>query len=420
MITRLEYSKKSSKEVFNFIDKLDAMSAEIPASVLEIIENVRKNGDDALIFYAEKFDNARLKGLKVQPEDIKKAYKLIDKSVIPSIRKAIKNITDFHSLQRKNIKDYVYKNTGYTIKQKYIPVDSAGIYIPGGQAPLFSTVLMACIPALCAEVKNINIISPPKYNGEVNPYVLVAADMLEIRNIYRSGGAQAIAAFAYGTKTVPKVNKIVGPGNIYSTAAKKHLFGIIGIESINGPSEITIIADDTAKPEFVLYDMLAQAEHVNGHSMLVTTSEKLAAYIESELKKKEAGLKITALIVKVKSLEDAAHIANMKGPEHLTVVTGRNPEIIDLISNAPAIFEGNYSPVAFGDYMAGANHILPTNGTSKFFSALSVLDFLKHTHIVKCSKLAMEKFGPAAEQMAATETLINHKKSMAIRRGIKA
>jgi len=235
--------------------------------------------------------------------------------------------------------------------------------------------------------------------------------------MYRAGGAQSVAALGFGTKSIPKVNKVVGPGNIYSTAAKKQLFGTIGIDSINGPSEVTVIADETAKPEFVLYDLLAQAEHINGHSVLITTSVKLADFIEIRLKLKEAeGMQINTAIVVVGSLPDAVDIANEKGPEHLTVCTKASSKVIDKITNAPAIFEGNYSPVAFGDYMAGANHILPTNGTSKFFSGLSVLDFLKHTHIVKASKKTFAALGKDAELMAATETLNFHAKSMEARR----
>ncbi len=416
MIKRLKFDKKNPSEVISYLAKLDAFSSDVPPSVYEIINDVKKRGDAALFEYAEKFDKAKLKSLKVSPVDIKKAYSFIDKKVLPAIKKAAKNIKDFHELQIKNIKGYIYRNTGYTIKQKYIPVDSVGLHIPGGQAPLFSTVLMAGIPAIAAGVKKIVLVSPPRYNSEINPYVLVAADIIGIKEIYRCGGAQSIAALSFGTQSVPKVNKVVGPGNIYSTAAKKHLFGTIGIDSINGPSEVTVIADDTANPEFVLYDLLAQAEHINGHSVLITTSVKLADFIEARLKLKETDMNINTAIVVVSSIADAIDIANEKGPEHLTVCTKNSSKVIERITNAPAIFEGNYSPVAFGDYMAGANHILPTNGTSKFFSGLSVLDFLKHTHIVKASAAAFKAFGKEAELMASTETLDFHAKSMEARR----
>ncbi|HPI03823.1 MAG TPA: histidinol dehydrogenase [Candidatus Goldiibacteriota bacterium] len=416
MIRRFTYSAKNAAAIKEFLKKIDAFSAEVPASVIEITDAVREKGDAALIDYALKFDKAAIKSLKVAPDAVKKAYSLIDKSVIKSIKTAAKNISAFHKMQKDNIKGYVFKNEGYSIEQKYVPLDSAGIYIPGGQAPLFSTVLMAGIPAITAGVKRICIVSPPRYNFEVNPYVLAAADIIGINEIYRSGGAQAIAALAYGTKTIPKVNKVVGPGNIYSTGAKKHLFGTIGIDSINGPSEVTIIADETARPEFVLADMAAQAEHINGHSVLITVSEKLADFTQTGLKNMEKDMAVNAVIIKVKSLKEAAIIANEKAPEHLTVITKNDRAVIAMITNAPAIFAGNYSPVAFGDYVAGANHILPTNGTSKFFSGLSVLDFMKHTHIIRGTKKGMQKFGPAAEKMAETETLINHKKSIEIRR----
>ncbi|MGD0566260.1 MAG: histidinol dehydrogenase, partial [Candidatus Goldiibacteriota bacterium] len=283
---------------------------------------------------------------------------------------------------------------------------------PGGQAPLFSTVLMAGIPARVAGVKRIVVISPPRFNGDVNPYILVAADMLGITELYRIGGAQAVAALALGTKTIQKVDKIVGPGNIYSTSAKKQLFGRIGIESINGPSEVTIVADDTANPEFVKYDLLAQAEHVNGHALLITNSKKFLAIMGEKLK--DIKYDITAVLTS--NLDEAAKLVNYKAPEHLTVALKKSAEFISRVRNCPAIFEGNYTPVAFGDYMAGSNHILPTNGTARFFSGLSVLDFLKHTHIVKASREAMDKFGPDAETLAEIETLLNHKKSIMARR----
>jgi histidinol dehydrogenase len=332
------------------------------------------------------------------------------------MRQAIKNIEGYHKLQKKNLKDFIYMNYGYKIIQKYLPVESAGIYIPGGQAPLFSTVFMAAIPAKAAGVKKIVLVSPPRYKGEINPYILVAADLIGINDIYRIGGAQAIAALAYGTESIPKVDKIAGPGNIYSTMAKKYLFGTTGIDCINGPSEITIIADETANPDYVFYDLLAQAEHSNGHSLLITTSEQLAQKIENKLKENFKKIDIDIMIIYVKNIKDAIKIANYKAPEHLLIIARETNKILTNIKNAPAIFIGNDTPVAFGDYIAGANHILPTNGTSRFFSALSVLDFLKHTHIIRCSRKALKRFGPSAELMAGTEQLFNHCKSLEIRR----
>ncbi len=412
MFRQLNFTAATERKILAEIEKLNNIEMEVPASIIAIVKDVEKHGDAAVKKYTRKFDGVEAKALRVTPAEVKAAYNLVDERLFSPIKTAIKNIAGFHSLQKKNISDFVFNNNGYKITQKYLPLESAGIYIPGGQAPLFSTVLMAGIPALIAGVKRIALISPPRYNGDINPYILVAADLIGIKEIYRAGGAQGIAALAYGTKTIKKVDKICGPGNIYSTMAKKYIFGRAGIDSLNGPSEITIIADDSANAEFVSRDLLAQAEHVNGHAMLITTSKKLSAEIKRKIGNAEYS--ITAVIVK--NMEQAVKLANFKAPEHL-LISAKNPQkIIKGITSAPAIFIGNYTPVAFGDYMAGANHILPTNGTSRFFSGLSVLDFLKHTHIVEATREAMDKFGPDAEMLAEIETLVAHKKSMMARR----
>ncbi len=416
MIKIINYNSKTINYIFRHIDSINKMDLSVQPDIIKIIMDVIKNKDKAIKKYEKKFDNVNITDLKVKHNIINKAYDLIDKKLLPAMKTAIKNIEAYHKLQKKNLKDFVYTNTGYKIKQIYLPVDSAGIYIPGGQAPLFSTVFMAVIPAKVAGVKKIVLVSPPRYNGEINPYILVAADMVGIKDIYRVGGAQAIAALAYGTKSIPKVDKIAGPGNIYSTMAKKYLFGNAGIDCINGPSEITIIADETANPDYIFYDLLAQAEHSNGHSLLITTSKHIARTIESKLKKNFKQNEINIMIIYIKNIKNAIDIANYKAPEHLLIIAKNTGKILKFIKNAPAIFIGNNTPVAFGDYIAGSNHILPTNGTSRFFSALSVLDFLKHTHIVQCTKNAIKKFGPFAELMAETEKLYNHGKSLKIRR----
>jgi histidinol dehydrogenase len=416
MIKKVVFGAKNEKEVLAHIDALNSFNLAVDKNVVAIIKDVEKKGDAALRKYERIYDKARIKTFRVPEKDIKKAYKKIDKSVLPAIRCAAANIRAYHAMQRKNIKDFTYRNDGYKITQKYLPVGSAGIYIPGGHSPLFSTVLMAGIPALEAGVKRICITTPPTWHGDVSPYVLVAADMIGIKEIYRVGGTMAIAALALGTHSVPKVDKIAGPGNIYSTMAKKHLFGRVGIDALNGPSEITVIADDSADTEFVFYDLLAQAEHVNGHSLLITTSDKLALKIANMLKSKEKRMVINVTIIKVKNLADAVRLANYKGPEHLLVVVKNPDAVISKITTSPAIFSGNYTPVAFGDYIAGSNHILPTNGTSRFFSGLSVLDFLKHTHIVECTKKGIEMFGPHVEKMAEKEKLMNHRLNVTIRR----
>ncbi|MCX8094101.1 MAG: histidinol dehydrogenase [Candidatus Goldbacteria bacterium] len=416
MIKRLNYNSKIKDVIYKYIDSINKTELSVTNDIIKIINDVRINKDKALKKYEQKFDGVVINDFKVKPGVIKKAYSLIDKKVLPAMKVAIKNIEAYHKLQKNNLKDFIYKNYGYTIQQKYIPLNTVGIYIPGGQVPLFSTVFMASIPAKVAGVKSIILVSPPRYKGEINPYILVAADMIGIKEIYKIGGAQAIAALAYGTETIPRVDKIVGPGNIYSTMAKKYLFGTVGIDCINGPSEITIIADETANLDYIFYDLLAQAEHSNGHSLLITLSEKLASEIEKRLKNNFRNNDIDIMIIYVKNIKDGIDIINYKAPEHLLIVT-RNPnKILKEIKNAPAIFIGNDTPVAFGDYIAGSNHILPTNGTGRFFSALSVLDFLKHTHIVKCTKNAIKKLGNFIELMADKEGLYNHSKSVKVRR----
>lgn len=416
MLKRINYNDKTSKYVFEHIDSINRTDLLVPSDIIGIIKDVQKNKDKALIKYEKKFDDVEIKDFKVKPDIIKRAYSLIDKSILPSMKMAMKNIEKFYTLQKKNIKGFVFTNIGYTITQKYMPLDSVGIYVPGGQVPLFSTVFMATIPAKVTGVKDIVVVSPPRYNGEINPYILVAADLVGIKNIYRVGGAQSIAALAFGTESIPKVDKIVGPGNIYSTMAKKYLFGTVGIDFINGPSEVTIIADETANPDFIFYDLAAQAEHSNGHSLLITTSKQTASLVEKKLRRDFKQNEIDIVIIYVKKISDAVTIANYKAPEHLMIIAKNSKKILNGIKNAPAIFIGNETPVAFGDYIAGVNHILPTNGTSRFSSGLSVLDFLKHVHIVKCTKRAIKKFGPFAEKMAKKEKLYNHCKSIEIRR----
>jgi len=416
MFKKFVMNKGNVEKTKKYIDWMNKTDLTVTPAIAAVMEDVRAHGDGAVMKYTKKFDNCEPDGLKVPAAAIKRAYSLIDKSLIPSLRMAISNITKFHIMQKKNIKNYIFRNTGYKITQKYMPLESAGIYIPGGQTPLFSTVLMAGIPAKIAGVPDICIISPPRTDGEVNPYVLVAADMIGIKDIYRAGGAQAIAALAYGTKSIPRVDKITGPGNIYSTMAKKYVFGTVGIDALNGPSEITIIADSSANPDFIACDLLAQAEHINGHSLLITDSLKLAGKVKKALKNIGKNTKVNVAVIVVRSIAEAIDLANYKAPEHLSVMTRNAAKVIKMIKHAPAIFSGNYSPVAFGDYIAGANHILPTNGTARFFSGLSVLDYLKHTHIVEGTPAGIRKFGPAAEKMALTEMLEHHANSIEARR----
>ncbi len=417
MLKKFFCSEKNLKKIYKEIDKMNDFNIEISQNVIKIIRDIKKDGDKAIKIYTKKFDKVNIENLKVTDKDIKNAYKKIDKKILPAIKVAIKNVKRFHLIQLQNLKGFVFENDGYKIVQKYIPLNSVGIYIPGGQAPLFSTVIMACVPAIVAKVKRIVITSPPTCNNNINPYILVTADMLGIKEIYKVGGPMAIAALTYGTETIQKVDKVVGPGNIYSTMAKKYVFGSIGIDGLNGPSEITILTDESANPNFVLLDLLAQAEHINGHSLLITTNKTVADFITDYFINNKIDYDVTIIIVK--DLKRGVDLINYKAPEHLEIIVRKPEKIINLIKNAPAIFVGNYSAVAFGDYIAGANHILPTNGTAKFSSALSIFDFIKHTHIVFCEKKALYKYGEKVEKLAEKEGLLNHKLSIKFRRTFK-
>ena len=412
MIKTYRLSGSNRKKILSHIDSINNVNIKVPESVIRIINDVRKNGDKAVKKYTQKFDRVAVRRIKVSPSDIRKAKSKTDKKVMIAVKRAAANIRRFHLLQRKSIKDYIFRGKGYSVSQQYMPVESAGLYIPGGQAPLFSTVLMAGIPAVTAGVKDIAVVSPPSFGGDINPYIIAAADMIGIKNIYRAGGAQAVAALAYGTKTIPAVDKIAGPGNIYSTMAKKYLYGRVGIDCINGPSEITIIADSSASPAFIACDLMAQAEHTRGHALLLTDSEKLAGKVKKILKNK-AKISVTVIIA---PLGECVELANYKAPEHLQVVSRKEKQILKKIKNAPAVFAGKYSAVAFGDYVAGSNHILPTNGTARYASALSVIDFLKHSHTVRCSKKGVKALGKTAELLSRTETLENHAASIKARR----
>ncbi len=417
MLKKFFYNKNNKGKIYAVIDKMNNFDVKVSDDIVKIVEDIKLNGDKAVKKYIKRIDKVNLKNLKVTKKEILNAYKKIDKKILPAIKTSIENVKKFHQMQIKNLKGYVYKNYEYKIIQKYIPLDSVGVYIPGGQAPLFSTVIMACVPAIIAKVGNIIITSPPTFNKGINPYILVTADILGINDIYKIGGAVAIAALTYGTKTVPKVEKIVGPGNIYTTMAKKYVFGEVGIDGLNGPSEITILADESANPNFILLDLLAQAEHINGHALFITTSLKTADFVADYFKMNNIKYNISIIIIE--NLKQGIELINYKAPEHLEIIVKNPQKIIPLIKNAPAIFTGNYSAVAFGDYMAGANHILPTNGTAKFSSALSVFDFIKHTHIVSCNKKGIQRYGEKVEALAEKEGLLYHKLSIKCRRTLK-
>lgn len=397
------------------------------AAVSEIVDNVKNKGDEALFGYAKKFDRADLNrdNIAVTKEEIEEAYTLVDPDLIRVIKKAIVNIRTYHEKQKRS-SWFDSQPNGIILGQKVTPMERVGIYVPGGKASYPSTVLMNTIPAKVAGVPNIIMATPAGADGKVNPVTLVAANEAGADIIYKVGGAQAIAALAYGTETIPKVDKIVGPGNIYVALAKKAVYGHVSIDSIAGPSEILVIADDSATPKFVAADLLSQAEHDElASSILVTTSEKLANAVAEEidaftkvLSRKEIickSLENYGYILVADTMDEVIDIANEIASEHLEIVTENAFEVMTKIKNAGAVFIGEYSSEPLGDYFAGPNHVLPTNGTAKFFSPLSVDDYVKKSSIIYYSKEALEPVADDIIKFAESESLTAHANSIKVR-----
>jgi histidinol dehydrogenase len=399
-----------SKKLENIYNRRFQRSRRVEERVRKIIEDVRLFGDDALIKYTKKFDGVKLlpRQLKVSDIEISGAYQNISPNFISSLKVVIENINRFY--RKTPRKSWRMKDSdGVILGENYLPLNKVGIYIPAGTAPLVSSVYMTVLPAKIAGVKKIVLISPPDEQGHINPHILVVADLLKVDEIYRVGGAQGIAALAYGTKTVPCVDKIVGPGNVYVSEAKRQVFGVVGIDMIAGPTELVIIANRHSDPAFVIADLKAQAEHAKGLAILITNSKSLAREVK-------AGLDASCgFIVLTKNLEQAVEIANKIAPEHLEILVKNPQKIMKGIRNAGAIFLGPYSPVAVGDYVAGPSHVLPTNGTAGFFSGLSVFDFLKSNHIISYSKKALEKVKDPLAKISGIEGLSKHLDSVKAR-----
>lgn len=396
--------------------------------VAAILDAVKEKGDEALFDFTRQFDHAELSKdtIRVTREEIEEAYERLEKPELADvIRKAIANIRTYHEKQRQ----YSWFDTtedGTILGQKITPLEKVGVYVPGGKAALSSSVLMNVLPAKVAGVDQIIMATPPGKDGKVNPGILVAANEVGVDVIYKVGGAQAIAALAYGTESIPKVDKIVGPGNIYVALAKKAVSGTVGIDSIAGPSEILVLADESANPRFVAADLLSQAEHDElASAILVTTSEELAEKVNQEIEGFTAVLSRREIIRKslenfgyillVDSLQDGIDAANEIASEHMEIVTKNPFEVMTKIRNAGAIFLGEYSSEPLGDYFAGPNHILPTNGTAKFFSAVSVDDFIKKSSIIYYSKEALEPVHKDIETFAEAEQLTAHANSIKVR-----
>ena len=408
--------KRSPNNYTGYADKVQA-----------IIDDVRERGDEALFEMTKRFDGADLNAdnIRVTQAEIDEAYTLVDASLIEVIRKAMTNIRVYHEKQRQ----YGWFDTtpdGTILGQKVTPLQSTGVYVPGGKAAYPSSVLMNVIPAKVAGVEKIVMVTPPGKDGKVNPGTLVAANESGADEIYKVGGAQAIAALAFGTASVPKVDKIVGPGNIYVALAKKAVYGYVSIDSIAGPSEILVLADESANPRFVAADLLSQAEHDEmASAILVTTSEELAKKVSEEVDRFVAVLSRKEIIQKsldqygyilvADSLDAAIHTVNEIASEHLELVTKNPFEVMTKIRNAGAIFIGEYSSEPLGDYFAGPNHVLPTNGTAKFFSPLGVDDFIKKSSIISYSREALEPVYKDIVQFAECEKLTAHANSIRVR-----
>ena len=403
----------------------------IVQSTEKIISDVKQKGDESVIEYTWKFDHVKLNTdeIKVSKHELNEAHSFVDCELKGAIRQALKNVNDFHMKQKEN--SWIQTGKHGTITGQIIrPLDKVGVYVPGGTAPLISTVLMNVVPAKVAGVNDVYIATPPYKDGKINPAILFAANEAGVDNIYKIGGAQAIAAFAFGTKQVPKVDKIVGPGNIYVALAKKLVFGYCDIDMIAGPSEIAIIADDSSNARFLAADLLSQAEHdIMASAILLTSSQCLAEKVCEEVERQcsylerrdiiEKSLKSYGAIIIVEKIEEAIELANKIAPEHLEICTDEPFAFLSSVKNAGAIFLGQYSSEPVGDYYAGPSHVLPTGGTARFFSPLSVDDFIKKSSIVSYSKTALYESKDDIVRLAAAEGLTAHANAIEVRCGCK-
>jgi histidinol dehydrogenase len=422
---------KNKKEIDAFLkllrERASGGSPEIEQKVREILDDVRNNGDKAVLKYTRAFDSLATSNLKIAPVEIRKYAKKAKKNVMEALETAAKRIRTFHERQKE--KSWSFSEKGNLLGQVIRPLERVGVYVPGGKASYPSTVLMNVIPAQVAEVKEIALCVPTP-QGTINPYVSAAIDLLGIKEVYRIGGAQAIGAMAYGTATIKKVDKIVGPGNIYVATAKKMVFGEVDIDMVAGPSEIIIIADDSANPAFIAADLLSQAEHDEfASSILITNSKKLAEIVNkeldrqlSQLTRKEIARKSVnnyGAIIITRDLKDAAALSNQIAPEHLEIVTAEPIQFLPMIENAGAIFLGEWTPEALGDYSAGPNHTLPTGGTAKFSSPLGVYDFIKRSSLLSFTKNGFTELAKTVKTIAMAEGLEAHGKTVRFREEYK-
>jgi histidinol dehydrogenase len=395
---------------FNSLIKRDERGKlRLQKKVAKIIEDVRAEGDNALIKYTKRFDRVDIarKDLRVTEAEISGAYQDIKPELVNTLKKIIRNIEKFYKNQTP--KSWRMRiEPGIELGEKFTPIEKVGIYVPSGTAPLASSVYMTVLPAMFAGVKKIVLISPPNKYKSIDPHVLVVANLLKVDEIYKAGGAQAIAALAFGTKTVPRVDKIVGPGNEYVTEAKRQVFGYCDIDMLAGPSEVLIIANQHANIDYIKKDLMAQAEHHKGLAVLVTPSRKVfnALHKDPDIK---------GYIIKVKNLEEAARVSNMIAPEHLQLMVKSPNRVLKNITNAGAIFLGQYTPVSIGDYVAGPSHVLPTGGTARYSSGLNLRDFVKSSHVISYSKRALSGSAAWVKELTELEKLAQHWESVRVR-----
>ncbi len=421
MIKILKYGEVSNSEIFN----RGTAATDVSGIVTDIIENVKQNGDKALFEYAEKFDKAQLTSLEVTAQEIDEAFHSVEPKFLEILKKAAENIRNFHSKQVRN-SFIISENDGIVTGQKITPIEKVGLYVPGGTAAYPSTVLMDSIPAKIAGCREIYITTPPSKDGKVNPVILAAAKIAGVDRIFKVGGAQAVAALSYGTETIPKVDKIVGPGNAFVAEAKRQVFGLVSIDMTAGPSEILVVADSTCNPEFVAADLLSQAEHDKmASAVLVCDSMELATKVSEALERQipellrseiaRTSIDNNGKIIVTDDLLKAIDIANEIAPEHLELCMDNPFDYLDKVKHAGSIFMGKYCPEALGDYYAGPNHTLPTSGTARFSSPLSVDDFTKKTQYTYYTRDALGKVADEVAFFAEKEGLTAHAKSATIR-----
>ena len=420
MIRIIDKRLSTREEIFDV--KIEVK--DVSSTVKEIINKVRLEGDAALYYYNEKFDKASLTSLRVTKEEIEDAVSQVDARFIEVLRLARDNITAFHKMQLRE--GFERRENGTVVGQRIIPIERAGLYVPGGTAAYPSTVLMDAIPAKIAGVERIVMVTPPGNDGKINPVILAAAKIAGVDEIYKVGGAQAIAALAYGTQSVPKVDKIVGPGNAYVAEAKRQVYGTVSIDMIAGPSEIMIIADETSDARHIAADLLSQAEHDKmASAVLATDSLKLAYEVREEIEKQipellrseiaRASIDTNGKIIITENIDEAIEVANSIAPEHLEISLDEPFSALDKIKHAGSVFLGKNCPEALGDYLAGTNHTLPTSGTARFSSPLSVDDFIKKTQYIYYDKAALSNVARDVEYFAEKEGLTAHARSAVIR-----